>query len=180
MAGDSVFAACVVSDCGVEPDVVGFVALLVPGCCAGTGVVAAVVGAAGAGAGGCVGGVAEAAAGVAVFTALACACGAGAGGGGTWVDALAAGVGVETTERAPFTTPTEPKPAPSLPNPAYDDGNAVNPAVLAGAAGAGAAAGVGWLGTTGGGVLIGAVDVAEVLSGAMPAIPSSYPERASR
>jgi hypothetical protein len=39
---------------------------------------------------------------------------------------------------------------------------------------------VGWLGTTGGGVLIGAVDVAEVLSGAMPAIPSSYPERASR
>jgi hypothetical protein len=89
-------------------------------------------------------------------------------------------LGVETTERAPFTTPTEPYEPPSLPKPAYDEGNAVKLGALSGfgATGAGAA-GADELGTTDG-APIGAVVVAEPLSGAIPAMRLSYPERASR
>jgi hypothetical protein len=116
-----------------------------------------------------------AAAGAGAGAGAACDTGAGAGACGTSVV-----LGVETTERAPFTTPTEPYEPPSLPKPAYDDGNAVKLGALSGfgATGTGAA-GVDEPGAAEG-LPMGAVVVAEPLSGAIPAIRLSYPERASR
>jgi hypothetical protein len=132
-----------------------------------------------------------------VFEPLAGACvetTAGGGGGGalTGAASLVAGgavavadepdaggkppAGVEVTERRPSTTLSDPYALPSLPNPAYDEGNAVKFGPSAGCAG----------GCCGGGVAVpGAVEAAPGnavvvvgASGAIPAMLLSYPERA--
>jgi hypothetical protein len=81
--------------------------------------------------------------------------------------------GVERIESLPFTTPSCPKSVPLVPKPAYELGKAVKLGVW----GAGGGAGAGELGAAGA-TPVGAVVVIGPLSGAMPDIPLSYPERA--
>ena len=88
--------------------------------------------------------------------------------------------GVDTIESRPFTTLSVPKFVPLVPKPAYELGNAVKFGVwVAGCGGGVGGAGateLGAAGATPGGV----VAVIGPLSGAMPDMPLSYPERALR
>jgi hypothetical protein len=83
--------------------------------------------------------------------------------------------GVERIESRPFTTPSVPKSVPLVPKPAYELGKAVKLGAWVAGAGVGAGAtGLGAARATPG----GAVVVIGPLSGAMPDMSLSYPQRA--